>query len=79
MTWEESDAAKLREYIQKSGNRLRLYMRTRIPRVSGKTIEEVALNAQYKEGFELALKEIDDMIAANDIATDPSSGNFTTM
>lgn len=79
MTWEESDAVKLRDYIQKSGNRIRLYLRTRIPRVSGKTIEEVALNAQYKEGFELALKEIDDMVVASELASDPSSGNFTTM
>lgn len=79
MTWEQSDAAKLREYLQKTKNRLRAYMASRIPRVEGKTLEEVALQAKYKEGFEAAIREIDDAANFESEEKDPSSGNFTTM
>jgi hypothetical protein len=79
MIWEQSDSIKLREYIQKSGDRLRGYLRNRIPACDGKTIEEVAMTAKFKEGYEKALKEIDDMINNQEISNDPSAGTFTTM
>jgi hypothetical protein len=79
MNWDDSDAAKLREYVQKSGNKLRLFLRSRVPNCDGKTIEEVALKARYKEGFEAAIKEIDDMLQNNENQNDPSSGTFISM
>lgn len=79
MIWEQSDAAKLREYLQKTKGRLRSYLVTRIPRTDGKTIEEVALQAKFKEGFESAIREIDDLANFEGEEKDPSAGNFTTM
>jgi hypothetical protein len=79
MIWNQSDAAKLREYIQKNGNKFRLYLKTRIPTCDGITLEEVALKARFKEGFEKAIKEIDDMVASEEESSDPSAGSFTSM
>lgn len=79
MSWKSEDSAKFRDYLQKSGFKLRAYLQSRIPLCDGKTIEEVALKARYKEGFERALKEIDDLIADNQSDTDASNGNYTTM
>lgn len=79
MNWKSEDSAKFRDYLQKSQFRLRTYLQSRIPLCDGKTIEEVALKARYKEGFERALKEIDDLIGYNQSDTDASNGNYTTM
>lgn len=79
MNWEPEDIARLREYQAKTKFRLRTYLQSRIPRVDGKTIEEVALQAKFKEGFESALREIDDLAISPDDKDDPSSGNFITM
>ena len=79
MTWEPEDIARLREYNAKTKFRLRTYLHSRIPRVDGKTIEEVALQAKYKEGFESALRELDDLAVSPDDKDDPSAGNFITM
>lgn len=79
MNWKSEDSAKFRDYLQKSGFKLRAYLQSRIPMCDGKTIEEVALKARYKEGFERALKEIDDLIRAEEDATDASNGTFTAM
>ena len=79
MNWTGEDSAKFRDYSQKSGFKLKLYLQSRIPRCDGKTIEEVALQAKYKEGFERVLKEIDDIISLKEDADDASNGNFTTM
>ena len=79
MSWKSEDSAKFRDYLQKSGFKLRAYLQSRIPLCDGKTIEEVALKARYKEGFERALKEIDDLIGDNQSDTDASNGNYITM
>jgi hypothetical protein len=79
VNWEPEDIARLREYNAKTKLRLRVYLQTRIPRVDGKTIEEVALQAKYKEGFESALRELDDLAVSPDDKDDPSAGNFITM
>lgn len=79
MIWEQSDSIKLREYIQKNGDRFRLYLRSRTPLCKGKTIEEVAMTAKFKEGYETALKEIDDMAKNQENTNDPSAGTFTAM
>lgn len=79
MNWKSEDSAKFRDYLQKSGFKLRAYLQSRIPLCDGKTIEEVALKARYKEGFERALKELDDLAGDNENDSDPSNGTFTTM
>lgn len=79
MNWTGEDSAKFRDYSQKSGFKLKAYLQSRIPKCDGKTIEEVALQAKYKEGFERVLKEIDDMVSYKDDVDDASNGNFTTM
>jgi hypothetical protein len=79
VTWEPDDIARLREYNAKTKMRLRIYLQSRIPRVEGQTIEAVALQAKYKEGFESALRELDDLAVSPDDKDDPSAGNFAVM
>ena len=79
MNWELGDSALLREYHQKTGGKLLAFLKTRLPLCNGKTIEEVALQAKYKEGFEKMIKEIEDLIAMQESPNDPTSGSFTAM
>jgi hypothetical protein len=50
-----------------------------VPLCDGKTIEEVALQAKYKEGYERVLKEIDSIVSFKTNEDDASNGSFTTM
>lgn len=79
MKWTNEDSIKFIDYSQKSGYKLRTYLQSLIPKCDGKTIEEVALQAKYKEGFERVLSEIDDIIYVKSDADDASNGNFTSM
>lgn len=79
MNWTSEDSAKFRDYSQKSGYKLRAYLQTMVPLCDGKTIEEVALQAKYKEGYERVLKEIDSIISSKTNEDDASNGTFTTM
>lgn len=76
MNWEESDVATFRDYHKRSGGKLLQVMLSRIPLCNGKTIETVALEAKYKEGYEKAVKEIQEMLADPEKNIDPSSGKF---
>lgn len=79
MNWEESDVATFRDYHKRSGGKLLQVMLSRIPLCSGKTIETVALEAKYKEGYEKAVKDIQEMLADPAQDFDPSSGKFAEM
>jgi hypothetical protein len=37
------------------------------------------MQAMLKQGFEMALREIDDCVNSSQDSTDPSAGNFTSM
>jgi hypothetical protein len=79
MKWTSSDSVPLREYLIKSGYKLVDYYRSRIPLCDGKTIEEVALQAKFKEGFEFAIRELQDLSSMNEENQDATAGNFTAM
>jgi hypothetical protein len=79
MKWTSSDSVPLREYLIKSKYKLVDYYRSRIPLCDGKTIEEVALQAKFKEGFEFAIRELQDLSSMNEENQDASAGNFTSM
>ena len=79
MKWTSADSVPLREYLIKSGYKLVDYYRSRIPLCDGKTIEEVALQAQFKEGFEFAIRELQDLSSMNEENQDATAGNFTAM
>ena len=79
MKWTSSDSVPLREYLIKSGYKLVDYYRSRIPLCDGKTIEEVALQAKFKEGFEFAIRELQDLSLMNEENQDATAGNFTAM
>jgi len=79
MKWTSADSVTLREYLIKSNNKLIEYYRSRIPLCDGKTIEEVALQAKFKEGFEFAIRELRDLSSMNEENQDASAGNFTAM
>jgi hypothetical protein len=50
-----------------------------MPKCDGKTIEEVALQAKYKGGFEFAIQEINFLLNFDDKDQDASNGKFTEM
>lgn len=79
MNWNNSDAVAFREYNKSSGGKVAKYLQALVPKCDGKTIEEVALQAKYKEGFEFALQEIDYLLNFDDKEQDPSAGKFTEM
>lgn len=79
MNWEQSDSARFREYDSKTGGKLRAFIRSVIPNTSGKTIEQVALEAKYKEGAEFVLRKLDEMISDVNKGDDASSASFTSM
>ena len=79
MNWDTSDSAKFREYDQRTGGKLRAFLKARIPLINGTTIESVALEAKYKEGCEFMLRQLDDILADRSQIDDNSSGGFTAM
>jgi hypothetical protein len=79
MNWEESDIALFRDYHKRSGGKLLQVLLSRIPLCNGKTIETVALEAKYKEGYEKAVKDVQEMLADPVQNFDPSSGKFAEM
>ena len=79
MKWTDSDSAKLREYHQKSGGNLLKLMKSRVPRCTGKSIEAVALQAKFKEGYETVIQEIEDLLSEQFDNNDASNGKFQAM
>jgi hypothetical protein len=79
MNWTNSDSAKLREYNQKSGGALVRLMKSRVPRCTGKNIEAVALQAKFKEGYETAIQDIEDLLNEQSDNSDASNGKFQSM
>lgn len=79
MKWTASDASQLREYNKKSNGALVQLLKSRIPRCTAKTIESVALQAKFKEGYEIAIKEIEDLMTENLDDNDASNGRFISM
>ena len=79
MKWEQSDSARFREYHQKSGGALVRYLKSNVPNTTGKTIEQVALEAKFKEGCEFVLRQIDDILADTNKNDDASTGSFASM
>ena len=79
MKGEQSDSSRFREYHQKSGGRLLSYLSTLVPVTTGKTIEEVALEAKYKEGAEFIIRQMYDILNVRENQDDAASASFTSM
>jgi hypothetical protein len=79
MKWETSDSARFRDYHHKTGGKLVAYLRSIIPTTTGTTIEQVALEAKYKEGAEFLIAQLDAMISDENRDDDASSASFTAM
>jgi hypothetical protein len=79
MTWDSSDSARFREYNTKTNGKLRAYLRSVIPNTKGTTIEQVALEAKYKEGAEFILRQLDDILSDENNQDDASSASFVSM
>ncbi len=79
MLWQSSDSARFREYNSKTGGKLIAYLRSVVPNTNGKTIEEVALQAKYKEGAELILRQLNDILLDENKQDDASSASFASM
>jgi hypothetical protein len=79
MTWQESDSAQFRAYDQKTGGKLRAFLRSRLPLLEGNNLEEYALNASYKEGCEFLIRQLDEMLSDENKSDDLSTSNFQSM
>jgi len=79
MEWTSADSAQLRTYDKATGCRLRAYLRTRVPAISGTTIESVALSSKEKAGAEYMLGVIEELLAEQKTQTDGSVTGFVTM
>jgi hypothetical protein len=77
--WEPSDTSRLREYHQRTSGKLRAYLASRIPLITGTTIESVALEAKFKEGCEHILREIDALLEAPKPIDDSATGTYQSM
>jgi hypothetical protein len=62
-----------------TGSKLRAYLKTRVPAISGITIEAVALSSKERAGAEYMLSVIDELFAEQKTQTDGSGTGFTTM
>jgi hypothetical protein len=79
MEWTNTDSVHLRKYDQGTGSRLRAYLRTRVPRLTGDTIEAVALSSKERAGAEYILSVIDELLMEQKTPTDGSDTKFVTM
>jgi len=79
MKWETSDSARFRDYNAKTGGKLIDYLQSIIPITTGKTIEQVALEAKYKEGAEFIVSQLKDILSDENKQDDASSASFTSM
>lgn len=79
MNWTNADAVAFREYAKTSGSKMIKYLQDSMPKCDGNTIEQVALQAKYKAGFEFALSEISFLLNYDDKDQDASNGKFTEM
>lgn len=79
MEWTSADTVNLRKFDNATGGKLRAYLRTRLPRISGTTIEAVALSSKEKAGAEYMLAVIDELLSEQKIQTDGSGTGFATM
>jgi hypothetical protein len=79
MLWEKSDSSRFRDYHAKTGGKLISYLRSLVPITQGVTIEQVALEAKYKEGAEYIISHLTDMLSDENNDGDASSASFIAM
>jgi hypothetical protein len=79
MTWETSDSARFRQYDQLTGGRLRIFLKSMIPRANGDSLEKYALSASYKEGAEFIVSKLEEILLDENKQDDASSASFTSM
>lgn len=79
MKWDTSDSARFREYHKKSGGKLLTLLQQSIPVTNGRTIEEVALQAKYKEGCEFIVNRLLQILSDENKSDDASSASYASM
>lgn len=77
--WDQSDTSRLRDYHIRTNGILRAYLASRVPRISGTTIESVALEAKFKEGCEHMLREFDSLLETVNQPDDSGTAPFASM
>jgi hypothetical protein len=77
--WNQSDSARFRQYHQQSGGKLLAHLRANISPLLGKTIEQVALEAKFKEGAESVIKTLEAIIQDQNQSDDSSTSSYSSM
>lgn len=71
--WKQEDTTLLRDYNAKARGKLIEFLKSNCPPVLGKSIEEVALEAKYKQGYERAVELIVELVRAEEQEADGST------
>jgi hypothetical protein len=77
--WTPNDAASLREYDQATRAALRAQLRRMLPKITGNSIEEVALSSKFRAGAEYLIDSIDNLMETPKPQTDGSAATFVSM
>jgi len=78
-TWTPSDTVELRRYHQKTHGKLRATLAGCIVPYTGITIEQVALEAKFRDGVETVLKQFDLLMEEPENIDDASAGRIANM
>ena len=79
MHWKESDSYEFQQYHKETSGALINELRSRVPKLKGKTIESVALESKKKEGFEEAIQFLEDLLIKTPKVTDGANNGFINL
>ena len=68
--WKQEDTSLLRDYNAKAKGKLIEFLKSQCPPVLGASIEEVALEAKFKQGYERAVDIIVELVKAQEEESD---------
>jgi hypothetical protein len=68
--WKQEDTSLLRDYNAKAKGKLIEFLKSQCPPVLGTSIEEVALEAKFKQGYERAVDIIVELVKAQEEESD---------
>lgn len=68
--WKDEDTVLFRDYNAKAKGKLISFLKEQTPVLLGRSIQEVALEAKFKEGFERAIKLIEEIVAYKEDTND---------
>lgn len=75
--WTSDDRDILREYLKRADSKILTYLKSRVPKVDAKTIEETALQAKEAKGANDIIDELESASLAIKAPVDPGFRDTT--